>query len=184
MKNNSESVSPGLLRVRYDISRKVLLVIFALSLFNTANVMFGGTEYYIYFSSIPYYLAYTASYLTGKLPNAYYTDWPETLPFFGMSEYWIRVIPAIAIIFLFLVVYWLTKKTRPILLALTAVYVVADTVYRFVVFEFGVWGVIEIMVAFGLVFVLISGTLNGYRLKRLPPQTETETEQDDHENLD
>lgn len=170
--NDRVAVPEILLKSRYEIGRKSILLIFALSLVNTANVLFGGTEYYIYTSSIPYYFAYNASYLTGKLPTEYYFDWPETLQFFDMSEYWIRAIPAVLIIFLFLAVFWLAKKPRPILMAAMTLYVIVDIIFRFVVFKFGTGGIIEIMFAICMIIALGNSVINGFKLKKVPPQSD------------
>ncbi len=166
--NNREVVPEILLKTRYELGRKSILLIFALSVVNTANVLLGGTEYYIYTSSIPYYFAYNASYLTGKLPSEYYLDWPEAMPFFDMSEYWIRAIPAVLILFLYLVVFWLAKKPRPILMATMTLYIVIDTIFRFIVFKFGAGGIIEIMFAFCMILALANSVINGYKLKKAP----------------
>lgn len=185
--NDGIPVPEILLRARYEIGRKSILLIFALSLVNTANVLFGGTEYYIYTASIPYYFAYNASYLTGKLPTEYYFDWPETLQFFDMREYWIRAIPAVLIIFLFLAVFWLAKKPRPILMAAMTLYVIVDIIFRFVVFKFGTGGIIEIMFAICMIIVLCNSVINGFKLKKLPADAEVEaveSETDDETNED
>lgn len=174
--NDKVVVPEIILKARYELGRKSILLMFALTLVNTSNVLFGGTEYYIYTASIPYFLAYQGSYLTGKLPTEYYFDWPDSLQFFNMGEYWIRAIPAVLIIFLFLGAFLIAKKPRPIFMAFMSIYVIVDTVFRFVIFQFGTGGIIELFFALCLIFVMINSVINGFKLKQLSQQEANEAE--------
>ena len=98
-------------------------------MFNMINVILGGTEFYLYAASIPYSMAFEASYLTGRLPDEYYYDWPETLQFYDMSEFWIRIAIAFAILLIYLGVFFLTKKVRPFIFIPTCFFVIADSLY-------------------------------------------------------
>lgn len=171
MKNNLPQ-TPVLFKARYEWARKSILLLFGLSLFNMINVIFGGTEFYLYAASIPYSMAFEASYLTGRLPNEYYSDWPETLPFYDMSEFWIRIAIALVILLIYLGVFFLTKKVRPFIFIPTCIFVIVDSLYRLVYFEVDAYLLIEFTFAAYFVCSLIVGIINGYRLKKMPAQEE------------
>ena len=151
-------------------------MLFGLSLFNMINVIFGGTEFYLYAASIPYSMAFEASYLTGRLPNEYYSDWPETLPFYDMSEFWIRIAIALVILLIYLGVFFLTKKVRPFIFIPMCIFVIVDSLYRLVYFEVDAYLLIEFTFAAYFVCSLIVGIINGYRLKKMPAQEESAAE--------
>lgn len=153
--------------MRYRFARKMILVFLGLSTVNMLNVIFGGTEYYIYAASIPYSFSFEASYLTGRLPNEYYIDWPETLPLYDMSVFWIDNAIAFGILLLYLGIFFITRKTRPSWYIVTCVFVVIDFVYRFIYFQVDSYLMLEVAFVAFFLLTLIVGIINGFKLKKL-----------------
>ncbi len=86
MNKNVNHISPrALYQSKFNSSRYNLLLVVGMTGINIMMLLLGGSSYFLFSAILPYSLVVDGVYMTGKMPEDWYTDWPETVPFLDSS---------------------------------------------------------------------------------------------------
>ena len=82
MNRNVTQLAPrALYQSKFNSARYNLLLVVAMTAINVVLLMLGGSSYFLFSATVPYSLAIDGMYMTGRMPEDWYTDWPDTVPF-------------------------------------------------------------------------------------------------------
>ena len=176
MQKNKQQFTPRqLLENRYRTGRYNLMVVIIATLINLILALTGGETYFVFSSSIPYYLVITAMYLCGRMPDDWY-DYPKAeYEFEDVSTLIVATVIAALILIVFFVLYLLSKKHVGFMIAALALFAL-DTVAMFLLFGFSTDMLLDIFLHGLVLFYLISAVLAIFKLRRMPPDDPIVTE--------
>lgn len=155
---------------KFKSSRYNLLLVVGMTVINIIMLLLGGSSYFLFSATIPYSLAVDGMYYTGKLPDEYYTDWPESMPLFDSSYLTVMILIASAIIILYVCCFLFSKKFKTGWMITAAVLFVLDTLYMLFFYGVGVDSIMDILLHAWVLYYLISGVVYGIKLKKLPEE--------------
>lgn len=153
---------------KFTSSRYNLLLVVGMTVINIIMLLLGSSSYFLFSANIPYSLAIEGVYLTGHLPDEYYTDWPEAIPFYDSSYLTAMILIASAIIVLYVCCFIFSKKFKTGWMIAAAVLFVLDTLYMIFYYGIGADSVMDILLHAWVLYYLISGCVYGIKLKKLP----------------
>lgn len=155
---------------KFTSSRYNLLLVVGMTAINIIMLLLGGSSYFLFSATIPYSLAVDGMYYTGKFPDEYYTDWPETMAFFDSSYLTVMILIASAIILLYVGCFLFSKKFKTGWMITAAVLFVLDTLYMVFFYGIGADSILDILLHAWVLYYLISGVVYGIKLKKLPEE--------------
>ncbi len=144
-----------------------LLLTVALSLINLILLLTGGDIYFLYAAQIPYQIVLVAMLLTGRLPLD--TEGSTVAEPLGIGFLVGMVLIAIALIAVYLLLWFLSRKFGSIPLFVAAGFLIADTVLLFVMSDFNTGMLLDFAFHAFAVSSFIMGALADRKLRALPP---------------
>ena len=169
MNRNVKQISPRLLcESKYNSARMNLLLVLGMTLINIVVCCLGSDRYFLFSASIPYYLVLMGSLWTGRFPDEYYTEWPASEPFLGTSFLIVMLVIALIILLVYLCCFLLSKKNKVGWLLTAAVFFGIDTIGMLMLYGLSADSIFDIVFHVWVLYYLIVGVVNGYKLKKLP----------------
>ena len=169
MNRNVKNIPPrALCEAKYNSARMNLLLVLGMTLLNIVVCCFGSDRYFLFSASIPYYLVLLGSIMTGRMPEEYYTDWPASEPFLGIGFLVVMAVIAVAMLLVYLACFLLSKKNRVGWLITAAVFFGIDTLGMLWLYGISADAIFDIVFHAWVLYYLITGVINGLKLKNLP----------------
>jgi len=169
MNRNVKQLSPrALCESKYNSARMNLLLVLGMTLINIVVCCLGSDRYFLFSASIPYYLVLMGALWTGRLPDEYYAEWPSSEPFLGISFLIVMLVIALIILLVYLCCFLLSKKNKVGWLLAAAVFFGIDTIGMLLLYGISADAIFDIVFHAWVLYYLIVGTINGYKLKKLP----------------
>ncbi len=169
MNRNVKHLSPrALYESKFNSSRYNLLLVVGMTGINIMMLLLGGSSYFLFSAILPYSLVIDGVYMTGKMPDDWYTDWPETAPFVDSSYLIVMAVIAFAIILIYLACFFFSKNFKTGWMIAGTVMFVLDTLYMVFIYGVGIDSLMDILLHAWVLYYLISGVVYGLKLKKLP----------------
>ena len=169
MNKNFNNLSPrALCQAKYNSARMNLLLVLGFTLINIVVCCLGSDGYFLFSASIPYYLVLMGSIMTGRMPDEYYTEWPESEPFLGIGYLVVMLVIALVMLLVYLACFFLSKKNRVGWLITAAVFFGIDTLGMLYLFGFSTDSIFDTVFHVWVLYYLINGIVNCFKLKKLP----------------
>jgi hypothetical protein len=130
--------------------------------------MLGGSSYFLFSATVPYSLAIDGMYMTGRMPEEWYADWPASVPFLDSGYMTVMMVIAFAIILVYLACFFFSKNFKTGWMIAATVVFVLDTLYMVFIYGVGADSVMDILLHAWVLYYLISGSVYGLKLKKLP----------------
>ena len=113
MNRNVKHLAPrALYESKFTSARYNLLLVVGMTLINIVMLFLGGSSYFLFSATIPYSLSIDAAYYTGRLPDEYYLDWPESAAFLSDGYLVVMLGIALAILAVYLCCFLFSKKFK------------------------------------------------------------------------
>jgi hypothetical protein len=169
MNRNVTQLAPrALYQSKFNSARYNLLLVVAMTAINVVLLMLGGSSYFLFSATVPYSLAIDGMYMTGRMPEDWYTDWPETIPFLDSGYMTVMMVIAFAIILVYLACFFFSKNFKGGWMIAAAVIFSLDTLYLVFIYGVGVDSIMDLLLHAWVLYYLISGSVYGIKLKKLP----------------
>ena len=169
MNRNVKQLAPrALYQSKFNSARYNLLLVVAMTAINVVLLMLGGSSYFLFSATVPYSLAIDGMYMTGRMPEEWYADWPASVPFLDSGYMTIMMVIAFAIILVYLACFFFSKNFKTGWMIAAAVVFVLDTLYMVFIYGVGADSVMDILLHAWVLYYLISGSVYGIKLKKLP----------------
>ena len=152
---------------KYNNARINLLLVVAFTTINIILLATGSYSYFLFSASIPYFVADMGMLLCGKYPPEVYVEELEFSAIFGESVFPIFLILALAIVSVYLV-FWFLSKKRPGFLMAAIILFVIDTLGMFVLYGISFDSIIDIVFHIYVIWSLASGIKANNALIALP----------------
>ena len=153
---------------KYNSSRYSLLFMLALTAVNIVMALTGSFTYFLFSASIPYTLVMEGIYMTGGLPEEYYADLPAGTEFFDTSVLIVLTVIAVVVIGVYLLCFFMSAKNRTGWLVAATVIFSLDTLFMLAYYGITADGIVDILMHALMIYYLINGVVNGFKLKKLP----------------
>ncbi len=168
MNRNVRPATPlALYQSKFNSARYNLLLVVVMSAINVVLLMLGGSSYFLFSATVPYSLAVDGMYMTGRLPEDWYTDWPASVPFLDSGYMTVMMVIAFAIILVYLACFFFSKNFKTGWMIAAAVMFVLDTLYMVFIYGVGIDSLMDILLHAWVLYYLISGVVYGLKLKKL-----------------
>lgn len=168
MNRNVTQLAPrALYQSKFNSARYNLLLVVAMTAINVVLLMLGGSSYFLFSATIPYSLAIDGMYMTGRMPEDWYTDWPATVPFLDSGYMTVMMVIAFAIILVYLACFFFSKNFKSGWMIAAAVIFSLDTLYLVFIYGVGVDSIMDLLLHAWVLYYLISGSVYGIKLKKL-----------------
>ncbi len=182
------SVSPEvLLETRYKSARIDLLVVIALTVVNLFMLLFGDGTYFLFSAAVPYNIAVNAMYLCGKLPPEYYQGDMFLPEFLGDEFFAVMLAIAFAILAVYALCFFMSRKRRVGWLIAALVLFVIDTVTMIMLYGIAPDMIIDMIIHGILIYYFAAGVHAAFKLKKIesqpavtPPETDNGTDDVSH----
>lgn len=182
MNRNVTQLAPrALYQSKFNSARYNLLLVVAMTAINVVLLMLGGSSYFLFSATVPYSLAIDGMYMTGRMPEDWYTDWPATVPFLDSGYMTVMMVIAFAIILVYLACFFFSKNFESGWMIAAAVIFSLDTLYLVFIYGVGVDSIMDLLLHAWVLYYLISGSVYGIKLKKLP---EDEPVQENYKPID
>ncbi len=169
MNRNVKQLAPrALYESKFKSARYNLLLVIGMTGINIMMLLLGGSSYFLFSATIPYSLSVDGAYLTGRLPDMYYEDWPAGEAFLGNGFFFTMIGIAFAILAVYLLCFLFSKKYKTGWMITAAVLFVLDTLYMVFIYGVGIDSLMDILLHAWVLYYLISGVVYGLKLKKLP----------------
>jgi hypothetical protein len=169
MNRNVKQLAPrALYQSKFNSARYNLLLVVAMTAINVVLLMLGGSSYFLFSATVPYSLAIDGMYMTGRMPEEWYTDWPATVPFLDSGYMTVMMVIAFAIILVYLACFFFSKNFKTGWMIAATVVFVLDTLYMVFIYGVGADSVMDILLHAWVLYYLNSGSVYGLKLKKLP----------------
>ena len=169
MNRNVKQLAPrALYQSKFNSARYNLLLVVAMTAINVVLLMLGGSSYFLFSATVPYSLAIDGMYMTGRMPEEWYADWPATVPFLDSGYMTVMMVIAFAIILVYLACFFFSKNFKTGWMIAATVVFVLDTLYMVFIYGVGADSVMDILLHAWVLYYLISGSVYGLKLKKLP----------------
>ena len=169
MNRNVKQLAPrALYQSKFNSARYNLLLVVAMTAINVVLLMLGGSSYFLFSATVPYSLAIDGMYMTGRMPEEWYADWPASVPFLDSGYMTVMMVIAFAIILVYLACFFFSKNFKTGWMIAATVVFVLDTLYMVFIYGVGVDSVMDILLHAWVLYYLISGSVYGLKLKKLP----------------
>ena len=169
MNRNVKQLAPrALYQSKFNSARYNLLLVVAMTAINVILLMLGGSSYFLFSATVPYSLAIDGMYMTGRMPEEWYADWPASVPFLDSGYMTVMMVIAFAIILVYLACFFFSKNFKTGWMIAATVVFVLDTLYMVFIYGVGADSVMDILLHAWVLYYLISGSVYGIKLKKLP----------------
>ncbi|MBQ8028597.1 MAG: hypothetical protein IJ262_04225 [Clostridia bacterium] len=180
------------LEVRYNSSIVNLLLVVVFTAINVVLLVTNSNTYFLFSAFIPYFLADYGMYFCGMYPEEYYSDVPD-MEFSQKSLFAITISIAVAILLLYFLCWYFSKKKKIGWLIFALVLFVVDTLAMLGFSGFSSDMILDIVFHVWVIASLVGGIVNFKKLKKLPEasaensteeeiKTEGETEASEYQN--
>ena len=154
---------------KYTNARVNLLLVVAFTAINIIILATGSYTYFLFSASIPYFIADMGMLLCGKYPPESYVDGFEEMIVFEPSVFPIFLVIAFAIVSVYLV-FWFFSKKKPGFLMAALVLFVIDTVGMFILYGISFDSIVDIVFHAYVIWSLVSGIKAHNALLALPKE--------------
>jgi hypothetical protein len=169
MNRNVKQLAPrALYQSKFNSARYNLLLVVAMTAINVVLLMLGGSSYFLFSATVPYSLAIDGMYMTGRMPEEWYADWPASVPFLDSGYMTVMMVIAFAIILVYLACFFFSKNFKTGWMIAATVVFILDTLYMVFIYGVGADSVMDILLHAWVLYYLISGSVYGLKLKKLP----------------
>lgn len=157
--NNQERSTREYLVNRYKSARADLIIIISLTLLNIVLLLFGSETFMLFSATVPYMAVVIGFLLNGGTDDIYIESGLE-----------IGIIVAFFILAIYFACWLLSKKNYKWLIVATVLFCI-DTLITVLVYSNSlVDGIVDIIIHILAVYYLISGVINGKKLKNMPEE--------------
>lgn len=176
-KTNAQSLSQrDVLQNKFNGARANLLLVVLFSAINLVMLVLNTGSYFLFSATVPYIIGDIAMDWCGKYPAEYYEavygGVPATEEMYGNGVFAVLFAIAAAVIVLYLVCWFLSKKPRVGFLIFALVLFAIDTVVLFTVYVIDASMILDYVFHAWVLISLISGISAYFKLKKLPPEEE------------
>ncbi len=154
---------------KYTNARVNLLLVVAFTAINIILLATGSYTYFLFSASIPYFIADMGMLMCGKYPPELYVDGLEEMIVFEPSVFPIFLVIAFAIVSVYLV-FWFFSKKKPGFLMAALVLFVIDTVGMFILYGISFDSIVDIVFHAYVIWSLVSGIKAHNALLALPKE--------------
>lgn len=177
-KTNTQALSQrDLLQNKFNGARANLLLVVLFSAINIVMLVLNTGSYFLFSATVPYIIGDIAMDWCGKYPAEYYEELyggvPAAEELYGNGVFAVLLAIAAAVIVLYLVCWFFSKKPRVGFLIFALVLFVIDTVVLFTFYVINVGMVLDYVFHAWVIISLISGISAYFKLKKLPVEDET-----------
>ena len=157
------------LAARYNGARNNIMLVLAFTLVNSVLLFIGSDSYFLFSAAIPYYMTMFGLLYTGRMPAEYYEGVEGFVPDPDVVLY-IYLAIAVAILAVYLLTWYLSKKHGYGWLVAALVLFVADTAAMFYLTDFSEDMILDVVFHGWVIISLTSGIFAALKLKKLPPE--------------
>ena len=148
--------------------------IILMAMLTIINIIFTFTDaqtYFFFSAFVPYRMAFYGAYLTGKLPEEYYTDWGDA-SFFGNGFLIAMLVMAAIIITFYVLCFFLSKKKNAWLIFATVLFSIDTLALVGYAISYSVIAecIIDILLHAYVLYGIISAIIAAGKLKDLPDE--------------
>ncbi len=148
--------------------------IILMAMLTIINIIFTFTDaqtYFFFSAFIPYRMAFYGAYLTGKLPEEYYTDWGNA-SFFGNGFLIAMLVMAAIIVTLYVLCFFLSKKKSAWLIFAAVLFSIDTLALVGYAISYSVLAecIIDILLHAYVLYGIISAIIAAGKLKDLPDE--------------
>ncbi len=156
------------LTARYNGARSNILLVIAFTLVNSVLLFTGSDSYFLFSAAIPYYMTLFGLLYTGRMP----AEWYEGVEFQPDPDavLYIYVAIAVAIVGVYALMWFLSKKHGYGWLVAALLMFVADTFAMFYFTGFTADMILDFVFHIWVLVSLTSGIIAAINLKKLPEE--------------
>jgi hypothetical protein len=156
---------------RYRTARYHLLLVIAFTVINLILLLVPSEEqrYFVFSATVPYVLSWVGMDLCGRFPPAYYggEEYYAELVFFPDAVFFVLFAISVIIVGMYLLLYFLSGKHRAGWMIVAVVMFAVDSLLMLASFGAELDSLIDIVFHAWVLISLISGTVAGFKLKKL-----------------
>ena len=161
---------------RFKSARVNILIVVALTLVNLLFLVLESGTYFLFSAFVPYIIALLAMFLCGKFPTEDYEFLVEDFEPFDTSVLTIALIIAIALTSVYLLLWLLSKKGKPLPLLFALIFFIIDTLMLLIIQDMSPATIVDLAMHIWVIAILYLGTDAAFKLKKMP--------QDENERAD
>lgn len=154
----------------YKSSRANLLVVVIFTLVNIVMAMLAEGTYFLFTAFIPYILVFTGMMICGKLPAEFY-EGLEEMEFLPPAVLYVMLVIALIIVGIYFLCWLLSKKHYAFMIVAFILFLV-DTLFLVVNFDLSM--IVDLVFHIWVLYYLGSGMFNGIKLKKMPPEPDSD----------
>lgn len=162
---------------KYATSRANLLLTAVFTVINLILLITNSNTYFLFSAFIPYYITSLGMLLCGRYPEEYYTDGLEDIIFINDSFFAVTLTVAVVMVLFYLLAWLLSKKRRGGWLILSLVFFSLDTILMLLLNGIALDWIMDILFHGYVIYFLIIGINAHFKLKKLPLEEETATDE-------
>ena len=162
---------------KYATSRANLLLTAVFTVINLILLITNSNTYFLFSAFIPYYITSLGMLLCGRYPEEYYTDGLEDIIFINDSFFAVALTVAVVMVLFYLLAWLLSKKRRVGWLILSLVFFSLDTILMLLLNGIALDWIMDILFHGYVIYFLIIGINAHFKLKKLPLEEETATDE-------
>lgn len=157
---------------KYRNARLNLLLMIVMTVVNVVILCFGSDSYFVFSATIPYFIVMLGMIWTGRMPDEYYLDWENGVPFWDTSVLVVLIAIAAVIIAIYLLCFLFSSKNRVGWMITAAIFFGIDSLGMVTLVGISTDTVLDLLFHAWVLYYLIAGTVYGIKLKKLPEPTE------------
>lgn len=162
---------------KYATSRANLLLTAVFTVINLILLITNSNTYFLFSAFIPYYITSLGMLMCGRYPEEYYTDGLEDIIFINDSFFAVTLTVAVVMVLFYLLAWLLSKKRRVGWLILSLVFFSLDTILMLLLNGIALDWIMDILFHGYVIYFLIIGINAHFKLKKLPLEEETATDE-------
>ncbi len=183
--NQNQTSQREVYEQKYNNSRNNLLWVVIFTAINLTLLVTNSGTYFLFSAYIPYFITIIGMLLCGRYPAEYYIEYlGEELVFFDNTLFIILLVISIVITLLYLLSWFMSRKNRVGWLIFALVFFTIDTVGMLLIAGISVESIVDILFHAWVIFSLISGIVNHFKLKKLPPEQKVSVYENDSEQIE
>jgi hypothetical protein len=167
----------GYYESKYATSRANLLLTAVFTVINLILLITNSNTYFLFSAFIPYYITSLGMLMCGRYPEEYYTDGLEDIIFINDSFFAVTLTVAVVMVLFYLLAWLLSKKRRVGWLILSLVFFSLDTILMLLLNGIALDWIMDILFHGYVIYFLIIGINAHFKLKKLPLEEETATDE-------
>ena len=155
---------------RFQSARNTVFIVSMFTLLNVWLQVSNAGIYFLFSATIPYSIVDFMRFYCGLYPAEFYDASWEGVEFLPESAFYVAVAIAVAIVGLYILCFFLSKKDRIGWLIVALTMFTADTISMFVLYPINSSMVVDILFHAYVMAILISGVVAYYQRKKLPSE--------------